>query len=189
VIIDATGNPNVGAEVALAPSRAGKHMVMMNVEADVTIGAYLSAQAAAAGGRLHARRGDEPTRRWSWSTSSAASATRRSPRQGQEQPVSASTPPPTRRRGGDAAQHEPRMLVEFVDGSKTMVEMVGAGNATGLVPDVPACTDRARAGGSDRLFCPRDEAAASRKAWSTSPSRRESRPGVFRPSPRCVNRG
>jgi predicted homoserine dehydrogenase-like protein len=30
-----------------------------------------------------------------------------------------------------------RMLVEFVDGSKTMVEMAAISNATGLVPDVP----------------------------------------------------
>lgn len=30
-----------------------------------------------------------------------------------------------------------RMLVEFVDGSKTMVEMVAIANATGLVPDKP----------------------------------------------------
>jgi len=29
------------------------------------------------------------------------------------------------------------MLVEFVDGSKTMVEMCAIANATGLVPDVP----------------------------------------------------
>ena len=31
----------------------------------------------------------------------------------------------------------PRMLVEFVDGSKTMVEMSCIANATGLVPDSP----------------------------------------------------
>jgi predicted homoserine dehydrogenase-like protein len=30
----------------------------------------------------------------------------------------------------------PRMLVEFVDGSKTMVEMAAIANATGLVPDI-----------------------------------------------------
>ena len=30
-----------------------------------------------------------------------------------------------------------RMLVEFVDGSKTMIEMVAIANCTGLVPDVP----------------------------------------------------
>src|SRR3989338_10535201 len=31
----------------------------------------------------------------------------------------------------------PRMLVEFVDGSKTMVEMAAIANATGLTPDKP----------------------------------------------------
>ena len=31
----------------------------------------------------------------------------------------------------------PRMLVEFVDGSKTMVEMAAIANATGLIPDKP----------------------------------------------------
>ena len=30
----------------------------------------------------------------------------------------------------------PTMLIEFVDGSKTMVEMAAVSNATGLVPDV-----------------------------------------------------
>jgi predicted homoserine dehydrogenase-like protein len=31
----------------------------------------------------------------------------------------------------------PRMLVEFVDGSKTMIEMTAVANATGLAPDIP----------------------------------------------------
>ncbi len=31
----------------------------------------------------------------------------------------------------------PRMLVEFVDGCKTMVEMAAIANATGLIPDRP----------------------------------------------------
>jgi predicted homoserine dehydrogenase-like protein len=31
----------------------------------------------------------------------------------------------------------PRMLVEFVDGSKTMIEMTAIANATGLLPDIP----------------------------------------------------
>ena len=30
----------------------------------------------------------------------------------------------------------PNMLIEFVDGSKTMIEMAAVSNATGLVPDV-----------------------------------------------------
>lgn len=35
-----------------------------------------------------------------------------------------------------ARNMNPRMLVEFVDGSKTMIEMAAVANATGLVPDV-----------------------------------------------------
>ena len=41
VIIDATGRPAVGAAIGLKAMQHGKHLVMMNVEADVTIGAYL----------------------------------------------------------------------------------------------------------------------------------------------------
>jgi hypothetical protein len=61
VIIDATGNPNVGAQVALATIAAGKHIVMMNVEADVTIGAYLAAKADEAGVVYTLGAGDEPS--------------------------------------------------------------------------------------------------------------------------------
>ena len=43
VVIDATGNPGVGADFGLMAMEHGKHLVMMNVEADVTIGAYLQA--------------------------------------------------------------------------------------------------------------------------------------------------
>ncbi|PSH62304.1 homoserine dehydrogenase, partial [Phyllobacterium brassicacearum] len=39
VVIDATGVPAVGAEIGLKAMEHGKHLVMMNVEADVTIGA------------------------------------------------------------------------------------------------------------------------------------------------------
>ena len=39
VVIDATGIPAVGAEIGLRAMERGKHLTMMNVEADVTIGA------------------------------------------------------------------------------------------------------------------------------------------------------
>jgi len=45
VVIDATGHPESGAVVALAAIRYGKHIVMLNVEADITIGRYLKAEA------------------------------------------------------------------------------------------------------------------------------------------------
>ncbi len=35
----------IGAEIGLRAMERGKHLVMMNVEADVTIGAYLRSEA------------------------------------------------------------------------------------------------------------------------------------------------
>ena len=61
VVIDATGRPNAGAEVGMAAIAAGKHVVMMNVEADVTAGAYLAAQARRKGVVYTLGAGDEPS--------------------------------------------------------------------------------------------------------------------------------
>ena len=40
VVIDATGVPEIGAKVAYHAIQNGKHIVMLNVEADVTVGAH-----------------------------------------------------------------------------------------------------------------------------------------------------
>ncbi|TIU53705.1 MAG: homoserine dehydrogenase, partial [Mesorhizobium sp.] len=45
VIIDATGNPNIGTLFALEVMKHGKHIVMLNVEADITIGRFLKEEA------------------------------------------------------------------------------------------------------------------------------------------------
>ncbi len=47
------------------------------------------------------------------------------------------TPDALRRRKRAQRNMNARMLVEFVDGSKTAIEMTAVANATGLVPDVP----------------------------------------------------
>jgi predicted homoserine dehydrogenase-like protein len=191
VVIDATGNPNVGAEVALATIGAGKHIVMMNVEADVTIGPYLSAKAHEAGVVYTLGAGDEPS-----STMELVNFLRGlgypivAAGKGQEQRV-------PHRRDADAYVAEakrrnmnPRMLVEFVDGSKTMVEMVALANATGLVPDIPGMHGpSAPVDALHKTFCPRDEGGLlSRKGvvdFTVAPG---VAPGVFA-SPRCAIRG
>ncbi|HMT13721.1 MAG TPA: homoserine dehydrogenase, partial [Aestuariivirga sp.] len=60
VAIDATGNPNIGTTFALAVIGNGKHMVMLNVEADITIGRHLAAAARRAGVVYTGAAGDEP---------------------------------------------------------------------------------------------------------------------------------
>ena len=61
VVIDATGKPAVGAEFGLMAMQQGKHLVMMNVEADVTIGPYLKSQADQLGVVYTIGAGDEPS--------------------------------------------------------------------------------------------------------------------------------
>ena len=61
VVVDATGKPSVGAEIGLQAMHHGKHLVMMNVEADVTIGAYLKNQADRLGVVYSLGAGDEPS--------------------------------------------------------------------------------------------------------------------------------
>ena len=53
VVIDATGNPNIGTQFALDAIAHGKHVVMLNVEADVTIGRYLHEAGEEGGRRLY----------------------------------------------------------------------------------------------------------------------------------------
>src|SRR5690606_29495855 len=61
VVIDATGKPGVAADFDLMAMEHGKHLVMMNVEADVTIGPYLKAQADKLGVVYSVGAGDEPS--------------------------------------------------------------------------------------------------------------------------------
>ncbi len=56
MVIDATGKPGVAADYDLMAMEHGKHLVMMNVEADVTIGPYLKQQADRLGVDLFGRR-------------------------------------------------------------------------------------------------------------------------------------
>jgi predicted homoserine dehydrogenase-like protein len=60
VVIEATGNPIAGADHALAAIAAGKHIVMVNVEADVLCGAALAQRAEAAGVVYSMAYGDQP---------------------------------------------------------------------------------------------------------------------------------
>ena len=49
MVIDATGNLNTGTLFALEAMRHGELVVMLNVEADISIGRFLKAEAQKAG--------------------------------------------------------------------------------------------------------------------------------------------
>jgi predicted homoserine dehydrogenase-like protein len=138
VLIDATGRPGVGAEIGLMAMQHGKHLVMMNVEADVTIGAYLKREADRLGVVYTLGAGDEPSACMELiEFVSALGHTIVSAGKGKNNPLNHDATPDMYEEEARRRNMNPRMLVEFVDGSKTMVEMTAIANATGLIPDVP----------------------------------------------------
>src|SRR4030095_13729009 len=60
VVVEATGNPAVGIRHARAAIAAGKHIVMVNVEADVLAGPLLAEEARKAGVVYSLAYGDQP---------------------------------------------------------------------------------------------------------------------------------
>lgn len=138
VIVDATGKPVAGAEIGLKVIEHGKHLVMMNVEADVTVGAYLKQMADKMGVVYTVGAGDEPSSCMELiEFVTAMGHTVVAAGKGKNNPLNHDATPDDYREEAIRRNMNPRMLVEFVDGSKTMVEMTAIANATGLVPDLP----------------------------------------------------
>ncbi len=138
VVVDATGIPAVGAEIGLQAMERGKHLVMMNVEADVTIGAYLRSEAERLGVIYSLGAGDEPSSCMELIEFVSAMGHRIiSAGKGKNNPLNIDATPDVYNEEAIRRHMNPRMLVEFVDGSKTMVEMAAIANATGLIPDKP----------------------------------------------------
>lgn len=138
VVVDATGVPAVGAEIGLNAMERGKHLVMMNVEADVTIGAYLHSEAKRLGVTYSLGAGDEPSSCMELIEFVSAMGHKVvAAGKGKNNPLNFDATPDAYEEEAAARNMNVRMLVEFVDGSKTMVEMAAIANATGLIPDCP----------------------------------------------------
>jgi predicted homoserine dehydrogenase-like protein len=182
VVIDATGKPAVGAEIGLTAMEHGKHLVMMNVEADVTIGAYLQAQAKRLGVVYTLGAGDEPSSAMelvNFVTGLGYPIVAAG--KGKNNPLNIDATPDLYMDEAKRRNMNPRMLVEFVDGSKTMVEMAAIANATGLVPDRPGMHGpSATLSELEKVFCPvADGGVLSRKGVVDYSIGKGVAPGVF----------
>ena len=182
VVIDATGIPSVGAEIGLAAMERGKHLVMMNVEADVTIGAYLRSEAERLGVVYSLGAGDEPSSCMELIEFVSAMGHRIvSAGTGKNNPLNFDATPDAYTEEAVRRHMNPRMLVEFVDGSKTMVEMAAIANATGLVPDCPGMHGPAATLDQlEKVLCPKaDSGVLSRKGVVDYSIGKGVAPGVF----------
>jgi len=141
VVIEATGVPAAGLAHARAAINHGKHVVMVNVEADVLAGLVLAREAAAAGVTISMAYGDQPAlvcemvdwaRACGFTVIAAGKGTKYLP--GYER----STPDTVWQHYGvspeqaaDAGMNR-QMFNSFLDGTKSAIEMAAIANATGL---------------------------------------------------------
>ena len=153
VVIEATGHPRAGIAHARASFSAGKHVVMVNVEADVLVGPLLTAEAKSAGVVYSMAYGDQPAlvaemvdwaRATGFKVAAAGKGTKYLPA------YHSVTPDDVWRHYGltpqeaKAAGMNPQMFNSFLDGTKSAIEMVAIANACHLnVPRdglaFPAC--------------------------------------------------
>ncbi len=139
VILDATGVPEIGSRAALRAVRNGKQLAMMNVEADITVGPILNWYARQKGVLYALAAGDEPAAcKELYDFADSLGFTIVAAGKGKNNPLNRHASSADNNMIKEAARRglSPNMLVEFVDGSKTMIEMAAVSNATGLVPDV-----------------------------------------------------
>ncbi len=139
VMLEATGVPEIGARAALRSARRGHPMAMMNVETDITVGPILNWYAKQKGVLYALAAGDEPAAcKELYDFADSLGFTIVAAGKGKNNPLDRYAKPSDEAWAKEAARRgvSPSMLIEFVDGSKTMIEMAAVSNATGLVPDV-----------------------------------------------------
>src|SRR5204862_1945373 len=144
VIVEATGNPAVGIKHARAAIAAGKHIVMVNVEADVLAGPLLAEQARNAGVVYSLAYGDQPALTaemvdWARATGfrvvAAGKGTKYLPAYHDVTPAGVWSHYGLTADEAQSAGMNPQMFNSFLDGTKSAIEMAAIANATGL--DVP----------------------------------------------------
>jgi predicted homoserine dehydrogenase-like protein len=143
IVIDATGHPAAGIRHVLACCEHGKHVVMVNVEADALAGPLLADRARQAGIVYSLAYGDQPAlicemvdwcRAAGFEVVAAGKGTKYLPQ------YHASTPETVWPHYGftpemvAAGDFNAQMFNSFLDGTKSAIEMAAVANATGLTP-------------------------------------------------------
>ncbi|MEZ0480409.1 NAD(P)H-dependent oxidoreductase [Planococcus sp. SSTMD024] len=138
VVVDATGVPDIGAKIAWDAILNKKHIVMLNVEADVTIGPLLMKMADASGVVYTGTAGDEPGAVMElYDFADALGFEVVALGKGKNNPLNLAANPDTAAEEAARKGASAKMLASFQDGTKTMVEMTAVANATGFLPDTP----------------------------------------------------
>ncbi|MGI9373305.1 MAG: NAD(P)H-dependent oxidoreductase [Hyphomicrobiales bacterium] len=143
VVIDATGHPAVGILHCVKAIENGKHIVMVNVEADALAGPLLAEKARAAGVVYSLAWGDQPAlicEHVDWARAAgfkvvcAGKGSRYLPSYHTLTPETVWEVLKQYLNVDESSDINPKMFNSFLDGTKSSIEMSAVCNATGLVP-------------------------------------------------------
>ena len=144
VVIEATGHPEAGIRHALAAIEASRHIVMVNVEADVLAGPLLAEKARERGVVYSMAYGDQPAlvsemvdwaRAAGFTVAAAGKGTKYLPVYHNVTPDDVWTHYGLTPEQAKAGGMNPQMFNSFLDGTKSAIEMAAIANACDL--DVP----------------------------------------------------
>jgi len=143
VVIEATGIPEAAIRHALAVIAAGRHLVMVTVEADVLVGLALRRRADRAGVIYTLAYGDQPAlicelvdwaRASGFEVIAAGKGTRYLPEYHASTPETVFDHYGFTREQVARGEFNARMYNSFLDSTKSAIEMAAVANATGLLP-------------------------------------------------------
>jgi len=135
MVTDVTPSPASGAETAYAGIKNGKDVVLVNIEADVTVGRILKKLAREQGVLYSVSSGDEPgclMELWDFVKSLGYEPVVIG--KGKNNPLKPDATPDTVAESAKRDGKDPYQVASYVDGTKTMFEMTCAANATGCLP-------------------------------------------------------
>ena len=143
VVIEATGLPRVGTRHALRAIAAGKHVVLVNVEADALAGPALARRAAERGVHCSMAYGDQPAlicelvdwaRTCGFEVVCAGKGTKYLPSYHSVDPDGVWEHYGFTAEEVETGDYNAKMFTSFLDGTKSAIEMAAVANATGLLP-------------------------------------------------------
>ena len=141
VVVEATGDPKTGIRLCQLAIENGKHIVMVNVEADVVAGPLLAKRAKAAGVVYSLAWGDQPAlvceqvdwaRACGFTVVAAGKGTRYQPAYHKLTPDTVWEELRKQLKIEDPKSINLKMFNSFFDGTKSGIEMTAICNATGL---------------------------------------------------------
>jgi predicted homoserine dehydrogenase-like protein len=192
VLVEATGLTEVGSAVAWNSILHSKHVIMLNVETDVTVGPLLHRLAQQAGCVYTAASGDEPgVCKMLYNFAGTMGFEVVCLGKGKNNVIDFNATPDSCREEAESKGMNPKMLAAFKDGSKTMVELAAMSNATGLVPDVPGMHGaRVDVPDLNKVFIPQQDGGILNHRGCVDYSTGKVAPGVFAivttPDPRIM---